>query len=149
MNKEILRKAKRDLEELKDLKLVGHTSTIYSTTGYSNLKNALDLLEQALTPPNLEELKQSIIDRLNEKYEVDPSNEDEAWYFVEESYKCGFTENNFYDEIYYYKEGIAPIIQMILPLDLAHDITLYFKEIEKIKSTDSKTLLNELSKMDL
>ena len=97
----------------------------------------------------LEELKQSIIDRLNEKYEVDTNNEDEAWYFVEESYKCGFTENNFYDEIYYYKEGIAPIIQMILPLDLAHDITLYFKEIEKIKSTDSKTLLNELSKMDL
>lgn len=68
MNKkleEVLRRAKIDLEELKDLKLQGHTSTIYSTTGYSHIKNALWLLEQSLTDKDnrIKELEEEISDR--------------------------------------------------------------------------------------
>ena len=52
MNKEleILERAKHDLSTLKDLKLEGHTTTIFRTTGYDHLKEALELLEAKLTP---------------------------------------------------------------------------------------------------
>ena len=85
-----------------------------------DLREVYDILKQALTPPNLEELEKSIIKRLNELYKV-PERYNGFYYnkhkkvFEYFSAEYGYTNTDGY----IYIDG--------LPLDLAHDITLYFK----------------------
>ena len=86
--------------------------------------------KQALTEPTLEELKQSIIDRLNEftktEWKYDECHESGMVMF-----ECqGASGNGYYakyDNIVYSTRTNEYIFQTNeLPLDLAHDITTYF-----------------------
>ena len=90
-------------------------------------KKKLNTIKKALQQPILEELKQSIIDRLNELVKHMGGAK---YNFIKTTYKYSFFAKTHMPEIMFYfgnkKDEFIVTKYLSLPLDLAHDITTYF-----------------------
>ena len=125
------------LVEIQSQKLdIGNVSQRYSVQ-VTKIAQVLHKCKSSQPQPTLEELKQSIIDRLNE-YNCGKKDGDIDFYLWKNKqaiiWEFGFKDKDYiwakYDKIHNLT-WISPDVP--LPLDLAHDITKFFMYSDEVK----------------
>ena len=101
----------------------------------TKLGKLADEVKQALTPPNLNDLRDEIIKELNELYEVDNYKYGRSPNYSNGSYALRFTsnDNGLYVKAEYDVKSKSINISGYTPLNTAHKITKYFKLLSEVE----------------